>query len=55
MSTLRFIPALLLVGVLLLPARASGLERICDVAFENCRSPLITLIRNETVGIDVAF
>ena len=54
-ATLRFIPALLLIGVLFLPVRASALERICDVAFENCRSPLVTLIRNEKVGIDVAF
>jgi phosphatidylserine/phosphatidylglycerophosphate/cardiolipin synthase-like enzyme len=30
-------------------------EELCDPAFENCRSRLITLIRNETVGIDVAF
>jgi hypothetical protein len=54
-ATLRFIPALLLMGVLLLPVRASALERMCDVAFENCRSPLVTLIRNEKVGIDAAF
>ncbi len=55
MATLRLVSALLLVGVLLVPTRASALERICDVAFENCRSPLVTLIRNERVGIDVAF
>ena len=54
-ATLRLFPALLLIGVLFLPARASALERICDPAFENCRSPLVTLIRAETVGIDVAF
>jgi phosphatidylserine/phosphatidylglycerophosphate/cardiolipin synthase-like enzyme len=53
---LRFIPALLFVGLLLLlPTRASALERICDPAFENCRNPLVTLIRSENVGIDVAF
>jgi phosphatidylserine/phosphatidylglycerophosphate/cardiolipin synthase-like enzyme/regulation of enolase protein 1 (concanavalin A-like superfamily) len=54
-ATLRSISALLFVGVLLFPARASTLERRCDVAFENCKSPLVTLIRNEKVGIDVAF
>jgi phosphatidylserine/phosphatidylglycerophosphate/cardiolipin synthase-like enzyme len=54
-ARLRFVPAVVLVGVLLLPARASALERICDVAFENCRNPLVTLIRNETVAIDAAF
>jgi phosphatidylserine/phosphatidylglycerophosphate/cardiolipin synthase-like enzyme len=36
-------------------ARASADERLCDPSFENCRSPLLDLIRNETVGIDVAF
>lgn len=30
-------------------------ERLCDAAFEDCRSPLITLIKNEKTGIDVAF
>ena len=52
---LRFVSALLFVAVLLAPARASALERMCDVAFENCRTPLVTLIRNEQVGIDAAF
>ena len=37
------------------PSRADALERICDVAFENCRNPLVSLIRNEKVAIDVAF
>ena len=35
------------------PARAS--ERLCDPAFEDCRTPLLTLINNENVGLDVAF
>jgi len=35
--------------------RADAMERMCDVAFENCRVPLIDLIRKETVGLDVAF
>lgn len=35
------------------PARA--VERLCDPANENCRTILINLIRNERVGIDVAF
>jgi hypothetical protein len=51
---LRFVAPLLFV-LLLLPPRAEALERICDVAYENCRNPLISLIRNEKVGIDVAF
>ena len=37
------------------PPRAEALERLCDVAFENCRTPVLDLIRAETVGIDVAF
>ena len=35
------------------PAR--GADTLCDTSFENCRDPLIQLIRNETVQIDVAF
>jgi hypothetical protein len=30
-------------------------ERLCDTSFEDCRTPLLQLIRNETVGIDVGF
>ena len=52
-------PRMLTFGLLLLTMgyapRAEALERICDVAFENCRIPLVDLIRKETVGIDVAF
>ena len=49
----------------LAPLSASGLERLCDTAFEDCRQPLLDLIENEPgindpqgrpVGaIDVAF
>ena len=34
---------------------AAQYNRLCDPAYENCRTPLIQLIRNETVGIDVGF
>jgi hypothetical protein len=34
---------------------AQAADRLCDPANENCRVPLIDLIRNEQVGIDVAF
>src|SRR5688572_16907704 len=38
------------------PVSAQGpYNRICDPAAENCRTPLIELIRNESVGIDVGF
>src|SRR3954466_8823664 len=42
-----------LIGLCALPARAA--ERLCDPSFEDCRSPLIDLIRAEQVGIDVGF
>ena len=34
---------------------AAQTERLCDTRFEDCRTPLIDLIKNETEGIDVAF
>ena len=40
-------------GSAVTPAAAS--DRLCDASFENCRTPLLDLIRNERVGIDVAF
>lgn len=43
------------VTLLLVPGKAHALDRLCDTSFENCRVPLIDLIRAETVGIDVAF
>ncbi|HZP48138.1 MAG TPA: phospholipase D-like domain-containing protein [Vicinamibacterales bacterium] len=30
-------------------------ESLCDPAYQDCRTPLLNLINNETVGIDVAF
>ncbi len=42
-------------AALLFTARADALERICDPAYENCRTPLLALIDNEQIGIDVAF
>lgn len=37
------------------PRGAEAQERLCDTQFEDCRAPLIDLIRNEREGIDVAF
>jgi hypothetical protein len=37
------------------PISALSQERLCDTQFEDCRTPLIQLIRNEQQGIDVAF
>ncbi len=33
----------------------SATERMCDASFENCLTPLVTLINNEKVEIDTAF
>jgi len=30
-------------------------ERICDPQFEDCRQPILNLINNENMGIDVGF
>jgi hypothetical protein len=49
-------PSLLFVFVLcgcILPASAS--ERLCDASFEDCRAPMLKLIQQENVEIDVAF
>jgi len=44
---------LLMIG--LLPARARAAESLCDASFQDCRGPLVNLIKNENVGLDVAF
>jgi phosphatidylserine/phosphatidylglycerophosphate/cardiolipin synthase-like enzyme len=36
-----------------LASTAQAAERLCDASVENCRTPLIDLINNETQGIDV--
>ena len=44
---------------LLLPLPAASVAHaqdvLCDPAYEDCREPILTLIRNEQIGIDVAF
>src|SRR5688500_11964529 len=46
----------LLLGFCFLSPRAStAQERLCDPSFENCYSPMLDLIQNETSGIDMAF
>lgn len=55
MSTPRVLISLVLVAIFLPVATANAQERLCDTAYENCRSPLWQLIDNETQGIDVAF
>jgi hypothetical protein len=41
--------------VALATAGPASAERLCDPAYEDCRAPLLELIRNERVAIDVAF
>ena len=40
---------------LVMPPAASAQESLCDPQYQDCRAPLINLIRAERVGIDVAF
>ena len=47
---------LLIAGMVVLSGSpASAQDRLCDPGDEDCRAILINYIRNETVGIDVAF
>ncbi|HEX6975823.1 MAG TPA: phospholipase D-like domain-containing protein [Vicinamibacterales bacterium] len=47
---------LLALALVCIPARkAAASDRYCDPSFQDCRAPLLTLIANEKVGIDVAF
>ena len=48
------ITALLFIGAAS-PAPAQMQERLCETQSEDCRAPLLNLIRNEQQGIDVAF
>jgi HKD family nuclease len=51
----RAATAIVLLGLLWAPTPAAAAERLCDPAFEDCRTPLLNLIKAETVAIDVAF
>ena len=55
MSTPRLLITFVLAAILFPVATAQAQERLCDSAFEDCRTPLWQLIDNETQGIDVAF
>src|SRR6185503_8172693 len=55
MVTRRLLISLVIAVILLPVASANAQERLCDTAFEDCRTPLWQLIDNETQGIDVAF
>ena len=50
----HLLPVLVLILIsCVVPAAAS--ERLCDASFEDCRAPLIKLIQNENVEIDLAY
>ena len=40
---------------LALTTPSSAQERLCDNSYEDCRTPILNMIRAETVGIDVSF
>lgn len=50
-----WVPSLLFGFLLFVFSPAAASERLCDASFENCRTPLITLIQKENVEIDIAF
>jgi phosphatidylserine/phosphatidylglycerophosphate/cardiolipin synthase-like enzyme len=54
--TLKFLRVFLFLAcAAFLPARAHALEGFCDPSVQDCRAPLLQLIANERVGIDMAF
>jgi regulation of enolase protein 1 (concanavalin A-like superfamily)/HKD family nuclease len=54
-QSFRYCLALIAALALLSSQPAYAAERLCDVAFEDCRQPIIDMIKAETVGIDVSF
>jgi PLD-like domain len=53
----RMAKAVVVLGCLCcaLPTLAQAQERLCDPELEDCRAPILNLIRNERQGIDVGF
>lgn len=49
----RFMLIVAATTLLAWPRHAAALDRLCDSAFENCRTPLLDLIKGENVAIDV--
>ena len=56
-APIRFVQTSLLViaFILLTSHSASAQERLCDPSFEDCYTPLLQLVQNETTGIDMVF
>jgi phosphatidylserine/phosphatidylglycerophosphate/cardiolipin synthase-like enzyme len=55
MVSFRVLATAVVAAVLCSSARAAAADRLCDPSFQNCRTPLLTLIQNERVGIDIGF
>lgn len=55
MSLLKLRSSLILAFLIVSAVSLQAQERLCDPAFEDCRTPLWNLIDAETAGIDVAF
>lgn len=53
MITRNIVTAIVLLAGVVLPHGAAAQERLCDASVENCRVPLLFLINNEQIGIDV--
>src|SRR3954469_21675510 len=51
----RLLTAFAVVVISLVGRPATATDTLCDAAFQDCRAPLIQLIRQETVRLDVAF
>jgi len=51
----RLITALVVTVISFIPRPALATDTLCDASFQDCRAPLIQLIRQENVRIDVAF
>ena len=51
----NLLPAVLVFILFGVVVPASASERLCDASFEDCRAPMLKLIQQENVEIDVAF
>jgi len=49
------VTVVLLATAMVIAAPARAQESLCDNSFEDCRAPIIQMIRDETVGLDVSF
>src|SRR5206468_10136011 len=47
------VPIFVVIAALLAISSAHAQEELCDASAEDCRTPLLNLINNERVGIDV--